>query len=126
MSELRYWNLIQIKYSQIKNGKYSTRMSNIYRLLPVYDLKDFDKSIQEIENKYSKEQVKRAIQHSSIVYAAHDLYEIENIIQLELAHGQEAVKEVFNLVASYGSKSDSRKSMRYVVGFLNKEKKGFT
>jgi hypothetical protein len=121
MNNLRYWNLIQIKYSQIQDSDYSTRRPNIYRLLPIYDIATFNESIKKLEQKYSLETVNRARTYASIVYCDYNIYEIENIIQLELEYVEKAVKRAFEIVASYKSKSDSKKSMRYIVGLLKNE-----
>ena len=118
MNNLRFWSLIQIQYSTIENAEYFNRAPNVCRLLPVYNLEDFEKSILELENKYSKEQVTKARTYASIVYCDYDLYEIENIIQLELNHGEQPVKNIFARIDSTKSKTNSQRSMRYVVGVL--------
>ena len=79
---------------------------------------DFEKAIVDLEKKYSQEQVKRAREYASFVYSDHNLLELENIIQLELDYGKEAVGEVFARISKSKSKTNSQKSMRYVVGSL--------
>jgi cardiolipin synthase len=122
MINLRYWNLIQTQYSRVENSNYSTRTPNTYRLLPIYSMGDFENSLKQLETKYSKAQVSRAITYAKLVYCDHDLYEIENIIQLELDHGEPAVQKAFDLVSTYDSKTDSKHSMKYIVGVLNNKK----
>jgi HKD family nuclease len=120
MGKLRYWNLLSIKYSLVQGEKYGDRFPNVYRLKELYDMKEFDQKLQDMINKYGKETIDRVLEYANIIYCDHDLGEIEKIISLEDTYGKEKVKNAFDTVSTFKSKSSSKKSMRYIVGMLKK------
>lgn len=111
--DLKKLNLLNIEYGPIDRNNYHERPANTYTPKPLYDPEELKKELVQLEQKYGKEKLGRAVQVSSVVFQENNIETIQAFIDLEDQYGQAVVEKAAQKIAQ--QKADNPKRN---VGYL--------
>lgn len=115
--ELRRLNLLDIRYSELEDLKFSQRQANTYNLLNLYNLLDLKHKLEKLEQKYGKEKLDRAVKAASLVFEENNLKTIETLIDFEDKYGQSVVEEASKKI-SQKSIDNPKRSAGYLINTI--------
>ncbi|MCX5709054.1 MAG: phospholipase D-like domain-containing protein [Candidatus Omnitrophica bacterium] len=119
MEELRRKKLIEVKYDELGGKPFDVKAPKTYRFLKLYDPKDLEKRLKEIEEKHSKKAYAKARRYAEIVFEENNPEVIEDIILRTDKYGEKKVNKAFDIVAR--KKVDNpKRSYAYAVGIMEK------
>jgi hypothetical protein len=121
MKVLRDFNIIDIQYGKIDKG-YEERMPAKTRFLGLYDMREFEQGLRDLESLYSRDLVSQARDYAFVVYKGFDLTSIEMVINLIASYGEAQVDEAFKIV-EMKSPDNPKRFLGYVIGILTKKQK---
>ena len=90
---LRKLNLLEVKYGSLEDNSYDKRKANVYAPQPLYDPNELKQELQDLETKYTKEKVTRAIATAAVIFEENNLQTIQALIELEDKYGQAIIQE---------------------------------
>ena len=117
MGELRRKKLIEVKYDAITGKPYKKRMPKMYKILKLYDPKELELKLKEIEGKYGKAPYAKARKYAEIAFEENSLEVIEDIILKTKEYGEKKVKKAFDIIARKNIDNPKR-TYNYVVGIV--------
>jgi len=116
MKVLRDFNIIDIQYGEIDKG-YQERMPAVFRFSGLYDMREFEQGLRQIESLYGKDLVDRARDYAFVVYKGFDLDSIEKVAGLINRYGEDEVDEAFKTV-EMKNPDNPKRFLGYVIGIL--------
>jgi hypothetical protein len=120
MKELRDYHIIDVRYSQLDEG-YENRMPSTTIFLGLYDMREFEENLAQLEEYYGKELIIKSREYAFVVFKGYDLAIIEQIAKLINIHGANKVDKAFRLVEQK-KPGNPKRVFGYVIGILNKMK----
>lgn len=118
MTELKKYEIIDIEYSDIKDG-YEDREPSKYKLFDLYDPAKQAEKWESLTKSYGVNRVNQAKEFAKIVFEDNDPVVVEDIISLIDEYGIEKYREAVAIV-SKKAVDNPKRSHRYVVGILRK------
>jgi len=122
MKALRDFNIINVRYSSIDEG-YENRMPPLIVFLGLYDMREFEQGLRQIEDTYGRELITKSRNYAFVVFKGFDLSVIENIAGLINIYGAAKVDEAFKIV-EMKNPDNPKRTFGYVTGILAKMKGG--
>ncbi|MBC8499984.1 MAG: hypothetical protein H8D39_05610 [Candidatus Atribacteria bacterium] len=120
MKALRDFNIINVKYSSIDEG-YEKRMPPLIVFLGLYDMREFEQGLRQIEDTYGRELITKSRNYAFVVFKGFDLSVIENIASFINIYGAAKVDEAFKIV-EMKNPDNPKRTFGYVTGILAKMK----
>ncbi|MDP3042346.1 MAG: phospholipase D-like domain-containing protein [Candidatus Omnitrophota bacterium] len=117
MAELRREKLIDVKYDSLTDKPYEKRMPKMYKILRLYNPKELELKLKEIEGKYGKEAYAQARKYAGIVFEENNPEVIEDIILKSKQYGEKKVKKAFG-IAAQKNPDNPKRIYSYVVGII--------
>jgi len=115
--ELRKRNLLDIEYGEIEGKSYSQRPANIYTPKYFYDPKDLEKDLKDLEEKYGREALGRALSAASVIFEENNSRTVKALIELERDYGEAIVKEASAKLAEKNPDNPKR-SAGYLINMV--------
>lgn len=112
--ELRRLNLLDIKYSELEDMKFSQRQPNVYTVQELYDPKDLKEDLNKLTQKYGKEKLDRAVKTASLVFEENNPKTIQALMELEDKYGQSTVEEA-SMKISEKNPDNPKRSAGYLI-----------
>ncbi|MDP3732037.1 MAG: phospholipase D-like domain-containing protein [Candidatus Omnitrophota bacterium] len=119
MGELRRKKLIEVKYDALTDKPYDERMPKMYKILKLYDPKELELELKEIEGKCGKEAYNRARKYAEIAFEENNPEVIADIILKTKEYGEKKVKKAFDIIALKNIDNPKR-TYNYVVGIIER------
>lgn len=119
MSELRRKKLLEVKYDELSGKPYEQRRPKMYKLLRLYDPKERELRLKDIEVKYGKEAYAKARKYAEIVFEENNPEVIEDIILKTKEYGEKEIKRVFGEV-SRKNVDNPKRNYLYVTRILGR------
>ena len=119
MGELRRKRLIEVKYDTLTGKPYDKRLPKMYKILKLYDPKELELKLKEVENQYGKAVYNKAKKYVEIVFEENNPEVIADIIIKTEKYGKEKVKNAFGIVALKNIDNPKR-TYNYVVGIIER------
>jgi len=117
MGELRRKRLIEVKYDWLTGKPYSERLPKMYKILKLYDPKELEAKLKEVELNYGKEAYARARKYAEIVFEENNPETISDIIIKTNQYGENKVKEAFAIIERKNI-DNSKRAYNYAVGII--------
>jgi len=121
MNELRRKRLLEVKYDELSGKPYEERRPKMYKILKLYDPKELQLKLKELEEKYSKAEYTKARKYAEIVFEENNPEVIEDIILKTKEYGEREIKRVFGEIAKKNIDNPKR-NYAYVTRILGKTK----
>ena len=115
--ELRRLNLLDIRYSELEDLRFSQRQANSYTLLQLYNPDDLKKDLEKLSQKHGKEKYDRAVQTASLVFEEHNPKTIQALIDLEDKYGQAIIEEASKKI-SEKNPDNPKRSAGYLINTI--------
>lgn len=115
--ELRRLNLLDIKYSELEDMKFSQRQPNVYTLQEFYSPEDLKKDLNKLAGRYGKDKLNRAVKTASLVFEEKNPKTIEALIVLEDQYGQSTVEEASKKI-SEKNVDNPKRSAGYLINTI--------
>ncbi len=115
--DLRRNNLLEAQPDTLDPADYSDRKTNRYVFNPLYDPQELARAFGELEQRYGKEKVRRAVEYASLVYEDSDIGAVERLIILEDEFGKEVVRQAAQRVDGM-SGNNPKKTVGYLIGVI--------
>ena len=119
MNELRRKKLLEVRYDELSGKLYESRRPKMYKLLKLYDPKERQSRLKEIEEKYGKAEYAKAKMYADIVFEENNPETIEDIILKTKEYGAKEIKRAFGEVARKNIDNPKRNYI-YVTRILGK------
>lgn len=119
MGELRRKKLIEVKYDTLTGKPYDERMPKMYKILKLYDPKELELELKEIEGECGKEAYNRARKYAEIAFEENNPEVIADIILKTKEYGEKKVKEAFDIIARKNIDNPKR-TYNYAVGIIER------
>jgi hypothetical protein len=120
MKALRDFNIVDVQYGEINKG-YEERMPAVFRFLGLYDMREFEEELRQIESAYGRDLVGRARDYAFVVYKGFDLDSIKKVVSLINRYGEDKVDEAFKTV-EMKNPDNPKRTLGYVIGILARMK----
>ncbi len=117
LMDLRRNNLIEVEPDRLSPANYSSRKPNRYTPNPLYDPKELEKAFRELERRYGKEKLQRAMGYLRLIYEDGDAKAAERLILLEEEFGPEVVRKAAKKVGEM-SGNNPKKTVGYLVATI--------
>ncbi len=118
-TELRRWNLLTIEYDRLLPEDNKSRKPNRYLLGELYDPKQQEDKLRELENRHGRAALARAKKLAALVYEDHDINGIKTLIALEAQVGRKAMHQAAAAMALKSS-SNPKRTMGYLINTIRK------
>ncbi len=115
--ELKRLNLLDIEYSSFENSDFSQRQPNTYILQVIYDPKELEEKLKNIQSKYGREKLDRALEAAGLVSEEKNIKTIYALIELEDLYGQGVVQEASKKIAEK-SIDNPKRSAGYLINTI--------
>ena len=112
--DLRRRNLIEVEPDRLSPANYKNRKANRYTPNPLYDPQELEKAFQDLERRYGKGKVKRAVGWLHQIYEDSDVRAAERLIVLEEEFGPEVVRKAAEKVGEM-SGNNPKKTVGYLI-----------
>ncbi|MDD5771930.1 MAG: phospholipase D-like domain-containing protein [bacterium] len=116
MSELKKYEIIDIEYSDVKEG-YENREPSKYKVFDLYDPVKQAEKWESLNKQYGADRVNQAREFAKVVFEENDPVTVEDIISLIDEYGIEKYREAISIV-SQKAVDNPKRSHKYVVGIL--------
>lgn len=123
MGELRRRRLIEVKYDTLTGKPYNERLPKMYKALRLYDPKELESRLSDLELKYGKEAYNRARKYAEIVFEENNPEAVEDIILKTNQYGEKRIKKAF-AIASRKNIDNPKRAYNYVVGTIERIQAG--
>ncbi len=115
--ELRRLNLLNIKYSELEDMKFSSREPSVYTLKDLYNPEDLKEDLAKLKQKHGQEKLNRATKAASLVFEENNLKTIQTLIDLENLYGIQTVEEASNKI-SQKNPDNPKRSAGYLINTI--------
>ena len=115
--ELRRLNIVDIQYSDLENKSFDERSPSTYTLQDLYNPEDLKQQLKNLEQKYGKEKLDRAIHTAKIVYEERNIKTIETLIHLEDQYGIDTVDKAAKIISEKNTDNPKR-SAGYLINTI--------
>ncbi len=115
--ELRRLNLLNIKYSELEDLKFSQRQPSLYTLQELYDPEVLKKELKNLEQKHGQEKLNRAAKAASLVFEENNPKTIKALIDLEDQYGQAVIEEAAKKI-SEKNPDNPKRSAGYLINTI--------
>ncbi len=123
MGELRRRRLIEVKYDTLTGKPYKERLPKMYKVLKLYDPKELESRLSDLELKHGKEAYSRARKYAGIVFEENNPQVVEDIILKAKQYGWKTIKKAFAIV-SRKNIDNPKRGYSYVVGTIERMQAG--
>jgi hypothetical protein len=123
MGELRRKRLIEVKYDTLTGKPYNERLPKMYKVLRLYDPKEMESRLNELELKYGKEAYSRARKYAEIVFEENNPEVVEDIILKTSQYGKKMIKKAF-AIGSRKNIDNPKRTYNYIVGTIERMQTG--
>lgn len=120
MNELRHKKLLEVKYDELSGKLYEQRRPKMYKLLRLYDPKERQARLKNIEEKYGRTEYAKARKYAEIVFEENNPEVIEDIILKTKEYGAKEISRAFSEVARK-SIDNPKRTYLYVTRILGKD-----
>jgi hypothetical protein len=97
--------------------RWRKRLPKMYKILKLYDPKELEAKLKEVELNYGKEAYGRARKYAEIVFEENNPEVIADIIQKTNQYGENKVKEAFVIIERKNIDNPKR-AYNYAVGII--------
>jgi len=99
MAELRRKKLLDVKYDELSGKPYDERRPKMYKILKLYNPKELESKLKQIEEKYGKEAYAKARKYAEIVFEENNPEVIEDVLLKTKQYGEKEIKRVFDVIS---------------------------
>ena len=117
VTTLRRANLLEVQYDKLSKDGSEPRRPNIYSLNPLYDPKQLETALKDLEKKVGREKFDRALKNAELVYADNQLNAIKRFIELEDAYGIEKIQAAYKIIEQR-EPSNPKRSVGYFINTI--------